>query len=90
MGLNTAKRGLEYLAIREQDCPEEYYATKSGKCVVCASGHTMWSDLQEAGFVPTKWKQNFDIVAVNRAIMDIPSAIDFGYSNHMDMMLLWS
>ena len=87
---NIAKRALEYLAISQSVCPEGFLGTRSGKIVVCGSGHTMWDDLERSGFIPTKWKQNFDIMAVNRAIMDIPSRIDFGYSNHMDMMFRWA
>ena len=87
---DIAKRALDYLAISQSVCPEEFLGSRSGKIVVCGSGHTLWDDLEKVGFIPTEWKQNFDLMAVNRTVMDIPSSIDFGYSNHSDMMLRWA
>lgn len=86
MPMAYGKKLKEYLAI--SSLPEEA-GTRTGKVLVCGSGHTLWDDMSAAGFVPSKWKQNFDIIAVNRAVMDIPAPVDFVWSNHMDMMLPW-
>ena len=84
-----SRRVLEYLARSAKDFPTEYLDQARGKVVVCGSGHTLWDDLEKCGFVANKWKQNFDIIATNRAVMDIPAPINHVYSNHMDMTMWW-
>lgn len=77
----------DYLAVSPRELPK---MVGEGKCLVCASGHTLWDDLLEAGLTPNKWKQNFDVMAVNRAVMDLPCKVDTAYSNHIDMLEKWA
>lgn len=60
-----------------------------GKVLVCASGHTLWSDLLKEGFDYKKYRQEFDIMAVNRVIQDLPGFINHGYSNHAEKLMYW-
>lgn len=58
----------------------------SGRVLVCGTGHTLWRDLEAAGF---RGDGDFDVIAVNRAIQDLPCRIAHGYSNHSGMLRLW-
>jgi len=66
-----------------------YIGTESGKVLVCGTGHSLWQDMLNAGYTPNKYQQNFDILCVNRSIMDIPSDIKHMYSNHTRAIPHW-
>ena len=56
--------------------------SESGQLVICASGHSIWSDLERVpGYIKDKWEQSFDIMAVNDAGMHIPHRLKHWYSN---------
>lgn len=57
---------------------------------MCGTGHTLWDDLLKCGFNNKKWKQNFDIITVNRALSDFPAFVDHCYSNHADKLFWWA
>ena len=79
----------DYLSLTKSQIPD--YEPEGGKVVVCGTGYTLWDDLLDAGFqVNKKWNQNFDVMAVNRSIMDIPCFVSHGYSNHMDALVRWA
>lgn len=61
--------------------PKEAHSC-SGELVVCASGSSIWSDLDQVpGFSQNNWTQPFDIMAVNDAGMHIPYKLKHWYSN---------
>ena len=56
--------------------------SESGELVICASGHSIWADLEKVpGYIKDKWEQSFDIMAVNDAGMHIPHRLKHWYSN---------
>lgn len=52
-----------------------------GEALVVSSGHSVWDDLEKAGFHPDLWKQNVGIIAVNDMGMHLPCHLDHWYSN---------
>lgn len=61
----------------------------SGKCVVVGTGWSMWDDLLAAGFVKNAYRQPFTVIAINRAVQDLPCFVDHGYSNHAKLLKVW-
>ena len=68
---------------------EEWIGSERGKCLVVGTGWTLWQDMEAAGFEKGEWKQPFGIVAVNRAVQDLPCFVNHGFSNHARMLRLW-
>ena len=54
---------------------------EDGDVFVVSSGHSVWSDLEKAGFHKDLWKQNAGIIAVNDMGLHLPCHVDHWYSN---------
>lgn len=80
---------MDYMDIK-QFCPKlpKEADTECGELVVCASGHSIWDDLQKVG-LKGSYEQNFDIMAVNDAGMHIPYKLSHWYSNDVSMLPFW-
>lgn len=78
----------DFLRIARPD--NMHIGSESGEAIVCATGHTMWDDLISAGFQPGSRVQDKGIVAVNRAMQDLPCHIDHSWSNHTQMLYWWA
>lgn len=77
----------DFLAIQRPDNP--YIGSEGGEAIVCATGHTMWGDLERAGFQPNRREQEKGIIAVNRALQDLPCRVDHAWSNHTQKLYWW-
>ena len=62
--------------------------TERGILVVCASGWSIWEDLEKVG-LKNGFEQNFDIMAVNDVGMHLPYRIKHWYSNDLEMLPHW-
>lgn len=87
---------FRHFALPVPDELEHYIGREKGKCIVCGTGHTMWNDMLAAGYSPSidnlssgDKRQGFDIIAVNRAVMDIPSKVKYAYSGHQTLLRTW-
>jgi len=67
---------------------EKYVDSESGELIICASGHSIWEDLEKL-VIKTKWEQSADIMAVNDIGMHIPFHVKHWYSNDIDMLPKW-
>jgi len=61
--------------------------SESGELAICASGRTIWSDLQKLG-LKDAYHQRFDIMAVNDMGMHLPYSLKHWYSNDA-LLIQW-
>lgn len=71
--------------------PEGWVGTKSGSLLICGSGHTIWSDLEQLGLpnrpenAPLPW----DVMCINDLVMHFPHRVNYAYSNDHRMLPKW-
>lgn len=64
--------------------------TRTGRCIVAASGRCVWDDLESLGLKPdVKNSLNGDVMCINDMIMHFPNKITHGYSNDWKMLHAW-
>ena len=81
-----------FLACEKEENGLEHSRTNQSRlALICGTGYSLWDDLDTLGFNWDKWDQSsrFDIISVNRAVMDLPCPVNHAYSNHMDMLPKW-
>ena len=61
------------------------------KCLVVASGHTVWKDLEAYGWMPQPTDQSapVDVMAVNDMIIHFPGRLKHAYTNDWKMLMKW-
>lgn len=68
--------------------PEEMVDAYAGKrCVVAASGHSVYYDLADMGWRTSQ--ESWDVITVNDMIMHFPGAVEHAYSNDRRMLPRW-
>lgn len=69
---------------------DRWAGSEVGKCLVVGTGWNMWEDLENAGFIAGEWIQPFHVMAVNRAVQDLPCFVTHAYSNHAKNLKIWA
>lgn len=67
--------------------PKDLVDSRSGRCLIVASGHTVWGDLASLNYRanPSYW----ETIVVNDMVMHFPGEIDHFYSNDHRWMPRW-